>query len=368
MDFDIAKRRVPVLFSGSYRDARVKFIQAAPKTTSYQYSVLGPAGEKLYTDVAYFGTPKAERLLILVSGTHGVEGYTGSAAQLLFLHCGFHEALPSSTAVLIVHALGCYGFAWDRRCTVEHVDLNRNFIDFDKPLPDNRGYEELADYIVPADISEECINRAEVGLQAYQNEHGELAYRVALSSGQYTRPGGVFYGGTKPTEERRTLEHIVADFDVTNRKQVVILDYHTGLGPYGYGELQCEMSSGQEGYDRAVKMFGNSVTSPVTGTSTAVSIPGTQDEFWQQLLGDRHTYVGPEFGTYPSARVLLALRKDLWLFKYRPDAVDLELGRQIRKAVKDHFNPEASDWREMVLWRSHQVHRQAIEGLASSIY
>lgn len=90
------------------------------------------------------------------------------------------------------------------------------------------------------------------------------------------------------------------------------------------------------------------------------------DEFWQRLLADRHTYVGPEFGTYPRQNGWLVQRKDLWLFKYQPDAVDSELGRHIRQAVKWHYYPQADDWKEMVLWRSHQVHRQAVEALASS--
>lgn len=366
MNFDIAKQCVPSFFSDTYLEARKKFLEVTPASRAYKSSERGPFGEHLFTDVAYFGPTNAERLLVLISATHGVEGYTGSAAQLIFLQAKLHEALPPSTAVLVVHALNCYGFAWDRRVTAEGVDLNRNFVDFAEPLPQNPGYEELAEHFVPADISAEGVRRAEAALAAYQKTHGELAFRIALSTGQYTRPGGMFFGGTEPTEARRTLEQIVADFDIAMREQVLILDYHTGLGPYGYGELQCELSSGREGYERAAKIFGASVTSPVLGTSSSLSIPGTQDAFWQRTLGDRHTYVGPEFGTYQPPRGRLVLRKDLWLFKYRPDAIDSELGRQIRQAVKWHYYPQATDWKEMVLWRSHQVHRQALEALASA--
>lgn len=365
MNFDIAEQSVPVLFADSYQEARYKFLNTAPASRAYKSRSKGPSDEDLFTDVAYFGPAQAKRLLVLVSGTHGVEGYCGSAAQLLFLQARLHEALPPSTALLVIHALNCYGFAWDRRVTAEGVDLNRNFVDFAEPLPLNPGYEKLAEHLVPTDISEAGVHGAEAALAAYQKTHGEFAFRMALSSGQYTRPGGMFYGGTERTETRRTLEQIVADFDVSMREQVLIVDYHTGLGPYGYGELQCELSSGQEGYERASKIFGASVTSPVLGTSSAVSIPGTQDAFWQRTLGDRHTYVALEFGTYQPPRGRFVLRRDHWLFMYRSDAIDAELGREIRQAVKWHFSPQAPDWREMVLWRSHQVHRQALEALAS---
>jgi hypothetical protein len=353
------------VFSSSYHEARQKFVAAAPKSRAYSCSVKGPSGESLFTDAAYFGPSGAKKLLVLVSGTHGVEGYCGSAGQLLFLQGRFHEELPASTAVLFIHALNCYGFAWDRRVTAEGCDLNRNFIDFSKPLPANRGYEELAELLVTPDISEEAIRRAEAAIAQFQKTHGEHSFLEAVVSGQYTRPGGMFYGGTEPTEARRTLEQIVKDFDAASRDEVIIVDYHTGLGPYGYGELQCEQSSGLEGYERAVRIFGSSATSPDLGTSSSVIIQGSQDEFWQRALGNRHTYVALEFGSYPRPRARLQLRKDHWLFKYRPDAVNSELGREIRKGSRAHYYPEKPDWKEMIVCRSHQVHRQAMEALAS---
>ncbi|WP_234685916.1 DUF2817 domain-containing protein [Bradyrhizobium monzae] len=365
MNLDSAKQLVPVVFSDTYLEARRKFLAAAPTSRAYRSHATGPYGEALFTDASYIGRPDAKNLLVLVSGTHGAEGYCGSAGQLLFLEAKLHEALPRSTAVLIVHALNCYGFAWDRRVTAEGCDLNRNFIDFAEPLPQNAGYEEMAEYVVPADVSEEGVRRAEAEFAAYQAAHGEQAFRQALTGGQHTRPGGMFYGGTKPTEARRTLEQIATDFDIAGRENVIIIDYHTGLGPFGYGELACEQSSGPEGYERAVKIFGSSVTSLDLGTSSSVLILGSQDAFWQRALGSRHTYVCLEFGTYqrPAGRVVL--RNDHWLFMHQPKAADSDLGRQIRRATKLHFYPQASDWKEMVAWRCHMVHRQALEALNS---
>lgn len=363
MNLDSAYHLACTAFSDSYIEARQKFLAAAPTLRAYRSSTDGPSGEALFTDAAYFGRPDAKKLLVLVSGVHGPEGYCGSAGQLAFLQAKFHEGLPPSAAVLCVHALNCYGFAWDRRMTAEGCDLNRNFVDFSKPLPPNAGYEELAEHFVPANITPEGIRRAEAAVAAYRSAHGELKLRLAKSSGQYTRPGGMFYGGTEPSEARRTLERIAMDFDVAARDKVIIVDYHTGLGPYGYGELQCEQPSGLRGYERAVNIFGPSVTSPDLGTSSSVIIFGSQDEFWQRSLGDRHTYIALEFGTYASKPEVL--RNDHWLLMHRPEEADSEVGRQIRNATKLHFYPQRSDWKEMVVWRSHQVHRQAMEALTS---
>lgn len=363
MNYDSAKQIAPTVFSETYLEARQKFLSAVPTSRAYQCTTKGPSGESLFTDVAYLGRPDAKKLLVLVSGTHGPEGYCGSAAQLQFLQAKLHERLSPSTAVLLVHALNCYGFAWDRRATAEGCDLNRNFVDFSKPLPPNPGYEELAEHLVPADISRDGLRRAEAAIKAYRSLHGEWAFQEARKSGQYTRPGGMFYGGTEPAEARRTLEQVVGDFELAARDRVIIIDYHTGLGPYGYGELQCEQQSGLSGYERAVAIFGPSVTSPDLGTSSSVVVFGSQDEFWQRLLGDRHTYVCLEFGTYDLDHARAAQRNEHWLFMHRPDAIGSDLGRRIRNSSKLHYYPQSTDWKEMVVWRSHQVHRQAVEAL-----
>ena len=39
--------------------------------------------------------------------------------------------------------------------------------------------------------------------------------------------------------------------------------------------------------------------------------------------------------------------------------------KAIRNALRDHFVPPFDDWKEMVLFRSDQVYRQALAGLAS---
>ncbi|MPW20390.1 DUF2817 domain-containing protein [Paraburkholderia sp. CNPSo 3157] len=137
MGFDSVYKILPEVFSQSYVEARAKFLAIAPAARPYACSSLGPSGEPLYTDVAYFGDRNASRLLILISGTHGPEGYSGSASQLLFLRAGLQDALPASTAVLLVHALNCYGFAWDRRVTAEGCDLNPPGVRIDVVLSDS---------------------------------------------------------------------------------------------------------------------------------------------------------------------------------------------------------------------------------------
>ncbi|RVL74730.1 DUF2817 domain-containing protein [Sinorhizobium meliloti] len=353
------------LFSDTYFEARTRFADAT-KVQSYRSSHSGPEGQPLSTDVAYLGDPDANSLLVSIAGTHGVEGYCGSAAQLSLLQSELADSLGGSVGILVIHALNAYGFAWDRRVTAEGCDLNRNFVDFSKPLPENPGYDELADHLVPSDLSAESLAVAERAIAEFRVTRGETAFQTARKKGQYSRPEGMFFGGRRPSEPRQVLEKICIDYRVAERQNVIIVDYHTGLGPYGYGELQTETSSGLEGYHRAFEIFGPSVTSPDLGTSSSVAITGTQDEFWQRELGSRHTYVCLEFGTFSPDKGREVLRNDHWLFAYHADQANTAIGKRIRNATREHYNPARPDWQEMVLSRCDQVHRQAFAALTQA--
>ena len=77
-------------FSEGYAEAREKFTSAAraagAKITEFVLESRGPDGGELSTDVAWLGPPDAGRVLVTISGTHGVEGFFGSATQIEWLH------------------------------------------------------------------------------------------------------------------------------------------------------------------------------------------------------------------------------------------------------------------------------------------
>ena len=75
-------------FSVTYDEARVKFLDAAKsagaKLQSYNHPLKGPDGGDLAMDLAYIGPTEAERVVVLSSATHGVEGFCGSGCQTGF--------------------------------------------------------------------------------------------------------------------------------------------------------------------------------------------------------------------------------------------------------------------------------------------
>ena len=142
-------------FPADYPEGRARFRCAAADAGSRLRSYVNPTvtgrhGEELATDVAVLGSNSPTSVLLITSGTHGVEGFCGSGCQDAFLEQRLYERLPRNAAAVLVHALNPYGYSWHRRVTEDNVDLNRNFIDFAAPLPLAPAYEGLHDALVPA--------------------------------------------------------------------------------------------------------------------------------------------------------------------------------------------------------------------------
>ena len=76
-------------FSSTYEQARSRFLQAAGQAglqaESKPHPMKGRDGEQLAMDVAREGHPNADKLLILSSACHGVEGFCGSGVQVAAL-------------------------------------------------------------------------------------------------------------------------------------------------------------------------------------------------------------------------------------------------------------------------------------------
>ncbi len=150
-------------------------------------------------DFAVLGPERAEAGLVLVSGTHGVEGFCGSASQTGLLREGQIKAYAERLRVVLVHAHNPYGFAWLRRVNEDNVDLNRNYIDHLRPYPEHPIYDELKDDIAPATISGAAFEAATARLRAYSVKHGAFALQQASRPGNTaTRPGSTMAARSRP--------------------------------------------------------------------------------------------------------------------------------------------------------------------------
>ena len=354
-------------FATDYQVARSKFLPAAREAGGEIESVghpdRGPDGGELATDIAWFGPRSAEAVLVLVSATHGVEGFCGSGAQVDWLRRGEASQLPAGLAVMLVHAINPYGFAWLRRVTEDNVDLNRNWVDFGAPLPANPAYNALRSAICPPLWDEAAQADSARTLAEFAAQNGFPALQQAVSGGQFSHPEGVFYGGAGPTWSRRTQSDILQNL-LREAGKVGVIDFHTGLGPWGYGEQILTERRGSPAFARAAKWWGASITSPADGTSTSADITGDNLGALPGLLPHAEcTAMALEVGTQSLIEVLTALRADAWLHAHGD--VASPQGQAIKAQMRNAFYGDADDWKGMVAGQSLLAIRQAISGLSS---
>ena len=352
-------------YSDDYVEAREKFTLAAQaagaQITRFALDKQGPDGGELSTDVAWLGPPEADRVLVTISGTHGVEGFFGSATQTEWLRRVKTAPLNEGVAALHIHAINPYGFAWLRRTNEGNVDINRNWMNFDAPLPANPKYDELSDDLCPLDWSAETQARTGARLQAWIQRLGFAKFQKAVSSGQWTHPDGLFYGGTSASWSRRLLTEILTS-RLPHAARVCILDFHTGLGPYGYAEPIVGLPRDDPGFARARSWIGAGAKS-IHGESVSAEINGDSLSAIPALLPHATVdAVALECGIRPPLEVALALRADAWLHAHGdPQSAD---GKPIKRLIRNAFHSDEPLWQGMALGQGLAACHAALGGLA----
>jgi len=354
-------------FSASFPEARLKFLTAAEnangKIERFTHPEKGPEGIDLSTDVAWFGDSDSPKVFVIISGTHGVEGYCGSGVQIDLLRRMELERVPMGTAVMMVHAINPFGFAWDRRVTEDNVDLNRNWIEFKYPLPQNTDYGDLHELLCPQSWDEVTQKQSTEALFSWEAKNGKPAFQQAWSGGQYQHKNGIFFGGTGPTWSRRTQCELFQS-RLSHAHRVAIIDIHAGLGPWGFGERIVTSRRGDAVFQRAESWFGASITSPLNDTSISARVVGDGLSAAAALLPNTEvTAMALEFGTLSLMEVLDALRADAWLHTY--GKLNSAIGRKIKKQIRNAFYGDTDDWKGMVVGQSLLACRQALAGLQS---
>ncbi|WKK17306.1 M14 family metallopeptidase [Achromobacter insolitus] len=353
-------------FSSSYAQARDRFLSAAAPLAahvqSYAIEPLGSEGEPLATDLALIGDANAERLLIMTSATHGVEGFCGSGCQLALLDDApmLERARRAGVALLLVHAVNPYGFSWVARTDEGNVDLNRNAQPFgSQALPANPGYGLVHGLLLPQEWPPTDQNRQD--LARHIEQHGLPAVTQAVSQGQYTHADGLFYGGDRPAASLVNLRDILQTH-ASRYARIGWIDVHTGLGPRGHGEKIYAGRRDEAEVARARRWWGADIAVPYQGSSASVDITGHLAGLIYQACPDSEpTLMALEFGTQPWADVVLALRGRNWL-RAHPEAGDA-LRREILQATLDAFYCGQEDWQGMVLGQSRVAVLQALCGL-----
>ena len=359
-------------FASTYSEARAKFVAAAQdaglEVESKVHPLRGSEGEEIAMDVVRDGHPNAPAVLLLTSGCHGIEGYCGSGVQVAALRDASWRARARDrgVAVVYVHALNPHGFSHGSRTTHENIDLNRNFHDFDSPLPENPSYAEMHPLLVPDEWPPSAAIAQALGTIIADNGVDEV--QAVVSRGQHDNPDGLFFGGTSPSWSNLAVREVLRSHG-RRAARLGWIDFHTGLGPPGVGErIFAGRGDDPGGLARAKAWWDGGGSTPVTsiydGSSTSAFLTGLMSFVaYDECPQAEFTSIALEFGTVPVLETFGALCGDQWL-RSHPGA-PRELAVQIKQRVCDAFYTDTPEWKQKVLAQSRQAMRQAIDGLAA---
>lgn len=356
--------------TANYQESRERFLDAAQEAgaaiRSWPHPLTGIDGEELAVDVATLGAPDATGVLLVVSGTHGVEGYTGSALQHRWLAEPSAER-PDEVRVVMIHAFNPYGFSWVRRVNEDNVDLNRNFVDWNQPPPANEDYGGIAHLLVPDRWDDETQQSTTLQLLAYAEDVGFPRLQEVVSGGQYTHPTGVFHGGSGPVWSNRWLRQHLPEL-VGTARNLVIVDLHTGLGPWGHGELISHEGRDDPGYQRGSEWWGD-VRSMRDGESVSANLTGDWLAAVESMVrGVEVTAVALEYGTVDTISVLQALRADAVLHAAGDEgtADRAATAEAVRAQVRAAFADDDPAWFDTVAARFDEVITAALTQMVPS--
>jgi hypothetical protein len=355
-------------FSPTYAVARDKFRAAASGAGAdlhvYDYDrSSGIEEERLSIDVACLGSATSRHKLVVISGTHGAEGYAGSALQTAWLRLCASRRELDHIGVILVHALNPYGFSYGVRTNEDGIDLNRNFVDFSRGRPENRIYDEVHRFL-NADIADaDRCSHAEAGLSAARNRLGEDALFDAIARGQYAHPDGVFFGGTRRTWENHTLQRIV-QAHLLPAEKVAVIDWHTGIGDYGEAFFLPFADAESDAYRRTTQWWEkDGLPAARPHGRSCPRYQGLVFDGIRKLLPHAEVAGGViEWGTRGREPGELAIRQDLWLRRFS-DRYPREAVVQVRADLLDSFVPTSYVWRNSVLSSGTAIVDKTVDGL-----
>ncbi len=351
-------------FSTNYITARKKFIDAASKLNyqlqSYSLGEIGASGEDLTIDVAINGVDNAEKVLVISSGLHGVEGFLGSAIQVALLEKDLSQNyLKENTKIVLIHGLNPYGFSWRRRANENNIDLNRNFL---LPGETYQGspekYGELNNFLNPQQQPSK-FEPFLLQVIALIITQGMTTLKNTIAGGQYDFPQGLFFGGNKAAKTVEILEENLAKW-IRAAKQVVHLDFHTGgIKEKGEYKLLIEENHQSELFQKLTGKFNNLCTIEADGSEgIGYTVKGSLNTWCKAKFPDiNYIVLTPEFGTNSSIRVLQALRAENFAHLYLKKEDNWY--QQAKNNLVEAFAPSDANWRKLAISQGLDIVQEA---------
>jgi hypothetical protein len=309
-----------------------------------------------------------EKVFILTTAEHGVEGYVGSAMQQRFIDKYLARLDPRTTGLLLIHAINPWGMKYHRRVNPNNVDLNRTFVydnSFDKST--NPDYDLLLD-LIRADKPFKNLSLSNLGyyfkLVQKVLQMGWPGFKSAYLLGQYRHSNGLFYGGEGYQEETKVLIDLYHQA-FSSYDQILHLDMHTGYGPRYQMSIVNSVHESKPSSEFEAKF--NYPLVVAANPQEFYAIQGDMIDYiyemWQHEFPQKKLFATAfEFGTYGDGfkgKVGMPRAMSFENRLYWQGTEDKKLTAKVKYDFEELFNPAAPGWKEKAVIDADQ----AFEGI-----
>jgi len=365
-----------VYFQESYDDCRAAFLEDAGVVTAeydqaqlFAIQVPGKKDQNLFMDLLYVPpADSSDKLLVLTSGVHGIEGFTGSAVQQMFLCELLAPEVLSEMGVLIIHGVNPFGFKYKRRVSENNVDMNRGS-GIDASLFDskNSGYGALYEMLNPQGEASSASLRSRffymIAISKMMKESMSVL-RQAILQGQYEYPEGIYFGGTEFEPQIDSLQRVLPDF-LSKFSNILTIDLHTGYGSR-----------------RVLHLFPNPVEDPIIKEKTESVFEGHPidwgdsgdfysisggfaDSFLSKISPDAtYLYMVFEWGTFDTEKTFGSLKALQQIIVenqgYQYGYVNTKQESKIKENVLEAYYPASEAWRSEVMESGRSMLKEAL--------
>lgn len=317
---------------------------------------------------------KTDKLLVLFSGTHGIEAFVGSAVQRWLVDQPYVQS-RESVNILMVHGLNVYGFKNKRRVNEDNIDLNRNFITNRSTFKsDDSSYKNLYDYLNPESSATygfisniKFMWTAVIKMVRYGLEN----LRNSVLCGQYTYPQGLYFGGNMVAKQWDLINQLIDKY-VSGHAKMFVIDLHTGYG--ARGKLHLLTNDNKEDNPLA-QIFTEEGEIDFGSDKKFYSIQGEMLSFFihetnYKLKDKAPASVGITFeygtldsqettGSIESLRRMVYENQNFWY-----PAKNSNDAEKIKNDFVEMFNPSDREWRKKILDQTEVKTKKIIDWLS----
>lgn len=311
---------------------------------------------------------RKEKLLVITTGLHGIEGYIGSAVLQLFIDEYLPRITPEMTGILLIHSLNPWGMDQWKRVNSNNVDLNRNFIsgEFRSPQLENKDYPRLIPFLCPdRPMGSLMVEKWDFVVSLIKTilRLGGSRLREAALMGQYDYPSGIYFGGQSLQEETKTMMKLYQD-SFKGYQRIVHLDLHSGYGPRYQMTVVTSPLDGRS----ALEIKRQYQLERVAGANPDefYSMHGDMNDWEYELVREKFPLASIfaanfEFGTYGNSFLAEARSLRITILKNQKDQFGSpeKTGVWVDREYRELYLPQESAWYDKV-W---QDARQGFNGI-----